>query len=221
MTCARCQLPISESERDPRSPRCVNCRREHRREYERKYMPGWTRRKYTSRAVVKHPHRKRCSACGEVKKTRGTFTINRARLSGLDDWCRACKKLKNAQNYRKNRSYWRLYKQENRERYLEHARRWGSAHPDSRQRRRVRRARRLSQAKGSFTLREWKLKLALYPNCPSCGRDWSETLRPTVDHIVPICKGGGNDIDNVQPLCRPCNSRKGEMTMRYELKEAR
>jgi 5-methylcytosine-specific restriction endonuclease McrA len=30
-----------------------------------------------------------------------------------------------------------------------------------------------------------------------------------VDHIVPLCAGGGNDISNLQILCAPCNLSKG------------
>ena len=41
--------------------------------------------------------------------------------------------------------------------------------------------------------------------CLACGSD--EEL--SVDHIQPVSKGGTNDMENLQTLCRPCNSRKG------------
>ena len=41
--------------------------------------------------------------------------------------------------------------------------------------------------------------------CEYCGRP----DRLTVDHIVPISKGGDSRRENLQCLCKPCNSRKG------------
>lgn len=41
-------------------------------------------------------------------------------------------------------------------------------------------------------------------NCLSCGS--SENL--TIDHITPLSKGGDNSHDNLQLLCRNCNSKK-------------
>lgn len=41
--------------------------------------------------------------------------------------------------------------------------------------------------------------------CPECGS--ADDL--TIDHIVPIARGGSNDLENLAVLCRPCNSRKG------------
>lgn len=42
-------------------------------------------------------------------------------------------------------------------------------------------------------------------NCNHCGA--TENL--TIDHIIPIIKGGTNDLSNLQTLCSSCNSKKG------------
>lgn len=46
--------------------------------------------------------------------------------------------------------------------------------------------------------------------CGICGRfvPYSEF---TVDHIVPLAKGGKNDFDNLQCACKLCNQLKGSM----------
>lgn len=41
--------------------------------------------------------------------------------------------------------------------------------------------------------------------CKSCGT----TENMSIDHVVPVVKGGKNVISNLQLLCRSCNSRKG------------
>lgn len=59
--------------------------------------------------------------------------------------------------------------------------------------------------KSTINRKEWKALCAKYDNrCLACG----QKKRLEIDHIIPISKGGHNSIDNVQPLCRSCNSKK-------------
>lgn len=44
--------------------------------------------------------------------------------------------------------------------------------------------------------------------CVGCG----ETRNLTVDHIIPAIKGGSDSAENLQILCRSCNSKKGTRT---------
>lgn len=46
--------------------------------------------------------------------------------------------------------------------------------------------------------------------CVNCGS--KENL--TIDHIRPISKGGTNEEDNLQILCKSCNSKKGAKYVR-------
>lgn len=49
-----------------------------------------------------------------------------------------------------------------------------------------------------------KLQLARQPYCAACGA--TEDL--TVDHIVPLARGGRGELSNLQTLCRMCNGSK-------------
>ena len=59
----------------------------------------------------------------------------------------------------------------------------------------------------AHTEAEWRTLLSRHDGrCAHCGT--AEDI--TRDHIIPISKGGTDDIGNIQPLCRPCNSRKSD-----------
>ena len=42
--------------------------------------------------------------------------------------------------------------------------------------------------------------------CSKCTQLLDATYE--VDHIVPLCKGGDNRIENLQALCRNCHGKK-------------
>lgn len=43
--------------------------------------------------------------------------------------------------------------------------------------------------------------------CVYCFKPLSE---PTIDHITPITRGGGNESENLVPACRSCNASKSD-----------
>lgn len=47
--------------------------------------------------------------------------------------------------------------------------------------------------------------------CPYCGRAM-DILSLTLDHIVPVSRGGSLGFDNLEPACDSCNRQKGELT---------
>lgn len=74
------------------------------------------------------------------------------------------------------------------------------------------RALQLARNGGSHTEAEWRALCAAYGHrCLRCKR-----RRPlTRDHVLPVVLGGSNNIDNIQPLCGPCNSSKGARHIDY------
>lgn len=70
------------------------------------------------------------------------------------------------------------------------------------------RSERLAAARklATHTAAEWERMKELCGNtCVRCGAD-GQLVK---DHIKPIYQGGSDGIENLQPLCKPCNSSKG------------
>lgn len=78
--------------------------------------------------------------------------------------------------------------------------------------RRLAQARRQARKKGlpaTLTGEQWQAILAVYKHrCAYCGKKESKKRPLTMDHVIPIRKGGGTTSNNIVPACQPCNGSK-------------
>jgi 5-methylcytosine-specific restriction endonuclease McrA len=66
---------------------------------------------------------------------------------------------------------------------------------------------------GTFTLEEWQALCEKYGNkCLKCG---ATGILLHADHVIPLARGGRNDIHNLQPLCGKCNRLKSAKHIDY------
>lgn len=124
----------------------------------------------------------------------------------------------NKNNPEKSKAISKRWAMENKERKKETNRLWRESNPE-----RVKEIRIIAENKrrslkekngGSFTIEEWDcLKKKCNYTCLMCEKKEPE-IKLTIDHIIPISKGGNNWIENIQPLCRSCNTRKGVKIIR-------
>lgn len=71
-------------------------------------------------------------------------------------------------------------------------------------------------AEGLHSVGEWELLKKQYNfTCPCCQRSEPQ-IKLTEDHIIPLSKGGSDYIENIQPLCGSCNSKKHTIVKKYE-----
>jgi len=111
----------------------------------------------------------------------------------------------------------------NPESYRTASRNWRHANPEKVREHKHKRRALLRGGGESWTAIQWEtLKRQLGHRCVGCWKTETELaalgLKLVPDHIVPLAKGGMNDICNIQPLCNGkggCNSRKGPKYVDY------
>jgi hypothetical protein len=79
----------------------------------------------------------------------------------------------------------------------------------------------LKLSNGSHTIFEWETLKAQYNwTCPCCKKQepfMGKYKYLTEDHIIPLTKGGSDNIENIQPLCLSCNSRKNTKIIKFDI----
>lgn len=185
---------------DGRTINCTMCRREYYRRY---YVEN--------NEVVKERNRRYYAENKEVMKERNRLNNATYRTKNRRKLLEA-KRQYREKNREKIRAYDKHYRECTKDEKKEYKRRYYKINPESFMVASHRYRARKVAARGEFTVKEFLLlcKSNNY-KCLCCG----ERKRLTADHIVPLSRGGSNDISNIQPLCRSCNSRKGTNTTDY------
>src|SRR5215204_7178334 len=104
----------------------------------------------------------------------------------------------------------RKHYERNRNEIIVRSKKWAESNPEKvRQAKtnnlRKRRAARHA-SRGNFTVKEFKELCERYgKKCLACG-DAGAALE--ADHVVPLTKGGSDNISNIQPLCGSCKREK-------------
>lgn len=101
----------------------------------------------------------------------------------------------------------RIWVEQNRARHQENQRRWRRNNPQASINYATRR--RVAIGDTKIGAQEWrKLMLEYEFRCFYCDEKLTVSNR-SLDHIIPLTKGGQHHIDNLIPCCRSCNSSKG------------
>lgn len=116
-----------------------------------------------------------------------------------------------ALNRDKTRGYARQWQAQNRELYHEIQKRWRA---ENQTYWRVRDA-ALRKTTSNFTLPQWLEVLGEFGHC--CAYCLRGDCKLTMDHVIPISKGGEHVRENIVPACKSCNSRKKDRPIFYML----
>lgn len=126
-------------------------------------------------------------------------------------------------NIKKILEYLKVWRKENPEKVIEYGKRtrsknkekhlritsiWRKENKKNTEYSNNRRALRMGNG-GKFSAKEWEFLKNKYDyKCLCCGRKEPE-IKLTIDHVIPLVRGGLHSIENIQPLCLSCNSKKG------------
>lgn len=161
---------------------------------------------------------KRCSGCGE-EKSLSEFHKDRCKKDGHRGQCKVCRKACQARYYAENSEELRpthaRWYAENKDKMKAYYAEWRRNNPEKRRASEHRRRARKANAKGTFTADDWKQRLAYHDyKCIYCGVEKHDTKEKylTMEHLIPLSRGGTNWPSNLAPSCMSCNCKKHTKT---------
>ena len=169
---------------------------------------------------------KKCSKCSELKP-KSLFYKNSSKKDGLQSYCITCvknndrKRIKSGENRKRTKAYY--YKMKKCEKYTlkENARKAAWRERNITLNREINKRhyrenkiqyynsnmKRMKTENALLPLKkeDWDFSLSFFDHkCAYCGNGNNITL----DHVVPISRGGTNRRSNIVPACSSCNSGK-------------
>lgn len=163
-----------------------------------------------------------CNKCG-VEKPFVDFYKHKLTSDGFRGECKACVKLHN-QNYhignkarsnKRNTEYYWNNLEIAKKRVKEYRKRHPESNKNFSQKRRA-----IAKGNGTFFVSNKETKKMYESPCFYCG----STENITIDHVLPIMRGGTHGIGNLVPACRDCNFSKNKKTVMewriYKIRQA-
>lgn len=163
---------------------------------------------------------KECSKCKEWKELYEYHKDN-SKSDGLHSYCKSCTKEINHNTYIKypKKKYKKVLEYQIRtgriKQYKPYNPKYYSAEKSKAKKRANERKRRQLMAEANKTnkltdeIRKMVFK-KYNGKCAYCNTDCTSAY--TIDHKIPLCRGGNNAFDNLTISCKYCNSSKGDRT---------
>jgi 5-methylcytosine-specific restriction endonuclease McrA len=179
-----------------------------------------------------------CRMCN-MEKAASEFNKSSENKDGLQSYCRMCSSQRNKQAYYKNQSATiervKAWNSKNLDKVATNMRRCRSRNPEKyreiqRLRRRnnpklvavydankkAKRRAAISATINPITQQEWEaIKKSQNHKCIYCGKD---DIALTMDHVVPLSKGGDHDKSNIVGACWLCNGKKTNLSVEEFIK---
>ena len=149
--------------------------------------------------------------CTKCRESKAVSEYHKDGRCGLEAVCNKCKAARDKKYREENKEKVSLrhkkYREENPEKIAETAKKWQEDHPERMASYRAKRRAIKASLPGHYTASEFTAICEKYNNrCLCCGKK----SKLAADHVIPITwPGSTNYISNLQPLCGPCNSSKG------------
>ncbi len=165
---------------------------------------------------------KPCNVCGAVKPAEQFRKEHRDYGDGYYNQCHDCERAKGREWSRQRKEYCREYRISHRDRQRETARAWGKRNhehvlarrrtwsntPEQRLKSLLKTHQRRVTKNGTVTPEQVAELMERQKICYYCKKPFNSRRKPTIDHVIPLAKGGQHDISNLVLACLSCNTRK-------------